>query len=221
MKRDAAKALHGCSVTVKREKPEAVGLLVVGTEDADHPSDSITDPSSKQAKHATDAAAVEKPTSPVALAVDGSVASALTAATSCVVKEERDGGWPAEFQRLRQLPFDKAEFARLHGWFYNSRRPDSIENRVAKWPRLHRTVLQMVQANELAPALGHLRCLGLYLEKTHHASVPRIMRGDAATAEAPSGGGTEVSATTAGTVVLLPFSRTLLCVSGRDGERMH
>jgi hypothetical protein len=34
------------------------------------------------------------------------------------VKQERDGGWPAEFQTIRQKPFDSAKYRELRAWFF-------------------------------------------------------------------------------------------------------
>eukprot|EP01052_Picozoa_sp_SAG31_P069891 SAG31_NODE_28723_length_406_cov_0.543974_1_plen_129_part_10 len=78
--------------------------------------------------------------------------------------------------QLRALPFDQTEFEDLRSWFFNSRRPAAKDNRIAEWPRLHQVVVQMIDAKESAAAFSHLRCLAAYLHKTHHPSLPRILR---------------------------------------------
>lgn len=103
-------------------QPQEVIQLLSDDDDADddirgeaasvarvHPADLTEDdqpavaPPLKRAKHAEQGQAVVEGAETVA-----AVESA--AAASSGVKEERDGGWPAEFQRLCQLTFDQTEF---------------------------------------------------------------------------------------------------------------
>ena len=118
------------------------------------------------------------------------------AAAPAIVKEDKDGGWPAEFQLLRQLPFDQAEHDRLHGWFFTSydvvagvresrTRRGTIRHaaritrqkvRIEEWPRLRQRVEELVARGGLTEALQHMRCLQAYMAAVRHASVPRILR---------------------------------------------
>ena len=118
------------------------------------------------------------------------------AAAPTIVKEDKDGGWPAEFQLLRKLPFDQAEYGRLHRWFFTSydvvagvresrTRRGTIRHtaritrqkvRVEEWPRLRQRVEELVKWGGLTEALQHMRCLEAYMAAVRHQSAPRILR---------------------------------------------
>jgi hypothetical protein len=114
------------------------------------------------------------------------------------VKVEQDGGWPAEFQQLRQKPFDEADYARLHEIFF-AKRPvvaGSRESRtrhgtlrvtervvrekamIEDWPRLNSQVESMHAAGQHEEALRHLRCLEFFLSHVGHPFLPRALRAD-------------------------------------------
>lgn len=115
---------------------------------------------------------------------------------STTVKQEVDGGWPSEFQALRQQPFDQADYARLHAWFFTPYDVHAGSNqsvtrrgtlrstlrvvrqnvRVAEWPRLQEHVERLIAEGQRHKALGHLRCLAWYMQKALHATIPRILR---------------------------------------------
>jgi hypothetical protein len=114
------------------------------------------------------------------------------------VKEERDGGWPAEFQAIRKQPFNEHEYGRLHSHFFReyevtagvreSRtrngtlrttcRVTGTTSAIAEWPRIRSKVEQMHKARQFHDALKHLRCLEHYMQQVVHVSLPRIMRLD-------------------------------------------
>ena len=130
----------------------------------------------------------------------GSAVSAPgAAAVPMRVKQEADGGWPSEFQALRQKPFDQADYDRLHAWFFTQydihagsresrTRRGTLRStvrvvgqtvRIAEWPRLQETVERLMIAGdetERQEALGQMRCLERYLQKVRHVTIPRIMR---------------------------------------------
>ena len=56
--------------------------------------------------------------SPAAVPAAEPAAAAAAAAAAAVIKQEQDGGWTAEFQSLRALPCDRAEYDRLHDLFF-------------------------------------------------------------------------------------------------------
>ena len=115
-----------------------------------------------------------------------------------VVKQEADGGWTAEFQELRQQPFDQADYDRLHAWFFTpydvhagSRESRTCRGtlrstprvvrqrvRIAEWPRLQEHVERLIVmgAAQSHEALGQMRCLERYMQKALHVAIPRILR---------------------------------------------
>ena len=119
-----------------------------------------------------------------------------TASCSIAIKQEADGGWPAEFQSLRALEFDRAEYDRLHELFFAeysvyagaresrtrggtlrvTQRVTGTTVKIAEWPRLRTEVEQLHGGGEFSAALAHLRCLEHYMQIVHHHSIPRIMR---------------------------------------------
>eukprot|EP01045_Picozoa_sp_COSAG04_P031306 COSAG04_NODE_5749_length_1504_cov_0.949466_2_plen_374_part_00 len=123
-----------------------------------------------------------------------------TAQEVAVVKTEADGGWTAEFQPLRQKPFDEKEYKRLHELFFTeyaveagareSRtrrgtlrttvRRTGTTTRIAEWPRLQEAVQQLHEADEKEEALKHLRCLEHYMQRVSSGSLPRALRADGA-----------------------------------------
>jgi hypothetical protein len=112
------------------------------------------------------------------------------AGAAAQVKVERDGGWPAEFQEVRQRPFDAGEYERLAAFFLApggravprggrvTRSREDETARLAEWPRLNQAVRAMHGAGEREEALKHLRCVEEYMKRVNHATLPRIMRRD-------------------------------------------
>ena len=113
---------------------------------------------------------------------------------------ESDGGWPAEFQPLRLQSFDGAEYELLRERFFTVYNVTSgaresctrggtlrVTTRVvgkkvaiAEWPRL-RCAVEALHANgQHEEALRHLRCLRHYMTLVQHATLPRVLRGEAA-----------------------------------------
>ena len=112
------------------------------------------------------------------------------------VKQESDGGWPAEFQPLRTLPFEQSKYDELHKAFFAERdvcageresltrggtlrrtlRVTRRTSTIAEWPRLHKEVDQLIANGQLETALGHMRCLEHYLKRVNHSSEPRVLR---------------------------------------------
>eukprot|EP01047_Picozoa_sp_COSAG01_P060615 COSAG01_NODE_7454_length_3204_cov_15.414681_1_plen_279_part_00 len=110
--------------------------------------------------------------------------------TAMPVKVERDGGWPGEFQELRQRPFDAAEYEQLIQFFLapggravprggrvTRSRQDEMA-RLAEWPRLNQVVRAMHASGQREEALRHLRCVEEYMRRVNHPTLPRIMRGE-------------------------------------------
>lgn len=126
-------------------------------------------------------------------------AEAPAAAAAPRRSQEQDGGWTTEFQSLRVLPFDRAEYDRLYDFFFTeyevcagaresrtrggtlrvTQRVTRKTVKIAEWSRLHATVEMMHTNGEFTAALAHLRCLEHYMTMVHHASIPRILRHDA------------------------------------------
>eukprot|EP01043_Picozoa_sp_COSAG02_P062596 COSAG02_NODE_8676_length_2483_cov_7.254067_2_plen_403_part_00 len=112
------------------------------------------------------------------------------------VKQERDGGWPAEFQTIRQKPFDSAKYRELRAWFFTevdviagvresqtrrgtmrvTKRVTGRTIRIAEWPRLRETTQALHETGQHEQALQHLRCLAHYLQLVRHDTMPRILR---------------------------------------------
>jgi hypothetical protein len=112
------------------------------------------------------------------------------------VKQESDGGWPAEFQPLRTLPFEQSKYDELHKAFFTERNVCAGEREsltrggtlrrtlrvtrhtttIAEWPRLHKEVDQLIANGQVETALGHMRCLEHYLKRVNQASEPRVLR---------------------------------------------
>lgn len=112
------------------------------------------------------------------------------------VKQESDGGWPAEFQPLRTLPFEQSKYDELHKAFFTERdvcggeresltrggtlrrtlRVTRHTTTIAEWPRLHKEVDQLIAHGQLETALGHMRCLEHYLKRVNQGPEPRVLR---------------------------------------------
>ena len=123
-------------------------------------------------------------------------AAAARTASVVRVKEERDGGWPAEFQVIREQPFDEADYTELRAWFCTeidviaggresqtrqgtlrvTQRVTGRTVRIAEWPQLRDRVQQMHEAGQHEQALQHLRCLKRYLQLVQHKAMPRVLR---------------------------------------------
>jgi hypothetical protein len=114
------------------------------------------------------------------------------------VKSEADGGWTAEFQPLREKPFDASDYKRLHDLFFTEHaieagaresvtrggrrrvttRVVGTATRIAEWPRLRDTVQKLHEAGNTMEALKHLRCLEHYMMRISSGSLPRALRAD-------------------------------------------
>jgi hypothetical protein len=123
-------------------------------------------------------------------------AAAARKASAVRVKEERDGGWPSEFQVIREQPFDEADYTELRAWFYTeidviaggreswtrqgslrvTQRVTGRTVRIAEWPQLRDRVQQMHEAGQHEQALQHLRCLKRYLQLVQHEAMPWVLR---------------------------------------------
>ena len=118
-----------------------------------------------------------------------------------IKQEAGDGGWTAEFQPLRELPFSSSEYERLRNLFFTeynvcgggresrtrsgtlrvTQRITGKTTRIAEWPRLRAAVEDLHAAGDFPAALAHLRCLERYMQMVHCKSTPRIMRGESST----------------------------------------
>eukprot|EP01045_Picozoa_sp_COSAG04_P018399 COSAG04_NODE_1700_length_5892_cov_2.003798_3_plen_746_part_00 len=147
----------------------------------------------------------------IVLGDDGAAAGVAAAAPAAkepqishpAIKTESDGGWTAEFQPLRQKPFDSREYERLHGLFFAERPKEAgaresrtrggrlrvttrvvgTTTRIAEWPRLRDTVQELHEAGgekDKEEALRHLRCLERYMMLVRPGVLPRALRPDGA-----------------------------------------
>jgi hypothetical protein len=114
------------------------------------------------------------------------------------IKTESDGGWTAEFQPLREKAYDDQEYRRLHALFFAERHKEAgaresrtrggrlrvttrivgTTTRIAEWPRLRDTVLELHEAGNQEEALRHLRCLEHYMMRVRPGVLPRALRVD-------------------------------------------
>ena len=106
------------------EEPEQHDAAAVGA-----PKKNV--PAERKRRRTTPAAAVAAPAAPrkrrrrAVIADTGASAASAEGedsggggATTVAVKQEADGGWPAEFQPLRALPFERVEYERLRAAFF-------------------------------------------------------------------------------------------------------
>ena len=151
------------------------------------------------------------------------------------IKEDQDGGWPAEFQRLRQLPFDQkpstigctagcfsTPYDVVAGVWESRTRRGTIRRtaqltrqkvRIEEWPKLRRWIEEeLIERGMLAEALQHMRCIEAFMAAARHPSIPRILR---------TAGGTVAGAIAGGSSPLLmpltaflPFRRGPFGVDG-------
>ena len=198
----------GVAIVASPPKP-ALELVVLSSSDDEEPEqhdDAVgalkkNVPAERKRRRTTPAAAAAAPTAPRKrrrrVVIAGTGASA-TSAEVVAVKQETDGGWPAEFQPLRALPFERSEYERLRAVFFTEydvyagaresqtrrgtlRVTQRVPRRtiaIAEWPRLREAVEQLHADEQPEAALAHLRCLERYMQTVQHPSVPRILRQD-------------------------------------------
>ena len=195
--------IDGLAIVEPDRQPPAKATTVViddEVEEEDQASTTREIPAPRKRVHAPVSNATELLTTHTVKKRRTNVAAECHRSSCCsepvAIKQERDGGWPAAFQALRELPFDEVEYERLRSLFFTEyevcagsresrTRSGSLRVtpritrttvRIAEWPpRLQQTVEELHGAGHFHLALKHLRCLEKHMQMVGEPT-PRILR---------------------------------------------